>query len=134
MLKNLIRIMLINGVALFLTSRYISGFHLNFAWQSLVVVTVVFTAIHLFVKPILGLFFGPINFLTFGSVSLALDVGILYILSVFFPQVSFSSWLFPGLTSFGFVIPAYQFPPLGSTIISALLINFVRGFLTYLAT
>ncbi|MBI4099647.1 phage holin family protein [Candidatus Microgenomates bacterium] len=133
MIKALIRAILINGVALFIATQFISGFHLTHGLESLAIVTVVFTIIHLVIKPILKLIFGAINFLTFGLFALALDVAILYALAIFLPQIGFTSWLFPGGEYAGIIIPAYNFNPIGSTIVSAIFINAVRTFLNYLA-
>lgn len=134
MIKGLIRAVLINGVALYLVSQYILGFHLTFGLKSLAVVTLVFTAIHLLVKPVLKMILGTLNFATFGLISLILDVGILYGLTAILPQISFSNWNFAGLEYFGFTVPVYNFNALGSTIVSAILINLVRTFLNYLAS
>lgn len=134
MIKGIFRATLINGVALFVVSQSVSGFHLAYGLKSLVVVTLVFTTFHLLVKPVLKIVLGPLNFATLGLLFLALDVAILYALTIFLPQVSFSAWFFPGLEYFGFTIPAYDFNALGVTIISALIVNFIRTFLNYLAT
>ena len=134
MIKGLIRAVLINGVALFLASRSISGFHLDYSYQPFIIITLIFTAIHLFIKPLLNLILSSLNFLTFGLVSLVIDIAILYALSRFFPQVTFSRWPFPGFEYLGFTVPAYEFSPLGSTIASAVLINLVRQLLNYLAS
>ncbi len=134
MIKTLLRAILINGIALFLASQIITGFHLREDPKSLLIVVGVFTAIHFFVKPILGVFLGPINFLTLGLVSLAIDAAILYGLSVFLPYLTFSTWLFPGLTISGIILPAYHFNQIGSIIASAAVINLIRSFLSYLAS
>lgn len=134
MIKTLLRSLLLNAGALFLASHYISGFHLVYAVKSFLIITLVFTAIHLFIKPILNLILGAVNFLTFGLVSLALDVLILYALTIFFPQISFSSWLFPGFEFANVTVAAYEFSALGSTIASAIIINIVRHFGNYLVS
>lgn len=134
MVKLILRAILINGVALFLTAQYIQGFHLSNGLSSLLIVTLIFSAIHLLIKPIIKMALGVINFLTFGFLSLAIDVGILYVLAVFLPQISFSAWLFPGLEYAGFIIPSYHLSQIGSMIASALVINLIRSGLNYLSS
>ncbi len=134
MIKAVLRAVLINTVALYATARYIEGFHLPNPGESLLLIILAFTGIHLFIKPILKLIFGPLNFLTFGLVSLILDVAILYGLALFFPTLSFSAWSFPGATVFGIILPAYNLTLIHSIIISAISINFIRTFLGYLAS
>lgn len=134
MIKAILRALLINTVALFVTARYIEGFHLPKPGETLLLVILAFTLIHIFVKPVLKLIFGPLNFLTFGLVSLGLDLVILYSLTIFFPAFSFSAWTFPGATVMGIIIPAYNLAIYHSIIVVALGINFIRSFLGYLAS
>src|SRR3989344_5791726 len=101
MFKKIIRSYLVNILALYLVSIYIGGFHLAKGWQSLLEVGAGFTLIHLLLRPILGLVTGPLNFLTFGLIGLILDAGLLYGLTMFFPEVFVTSWYFPGfITSY----------------------------------
>jgi len=134
MIKGLIRSVFINAFALYVISRLIGGFHLEPGLQSFVVVTLVFSAIHLTLKPILKLILGFINFLTLGFLSLLIDIAILYILSIYLPQISFSDWLFPGFSTSSIAIAPYNFNRIGSTIISAVSINVIRSFLSYIAS
>lgn len=134
MIKLVLRAILINAVALFITAQYIQGVHLSNGLSSLLIVTLIFSAIHLLIKPVIKIALGVINFLTFGLLSLAIDVGILHALAVFLPQVSFSSWLFPGWEYAGFIIPNYYLSQIGSMIAAALVINFIRSGLNYLSS
>lgn len=134
MIKATLRAFLINGVALYLTAYYISGFNLPKELKILALVVLVFTLVHLLVKPILKLFMGPINFITFGLVSLALDVGILYGLTILFRQLSFTPWQSPEAMFLGIIIPAYNLNSIAVIIVSAISVNFVRTALSYLAS
>jgi len=134
MVKSLVRAYLINLFALWVTSRIIGGFHLSEGLKSLLLVSGGFTLLYLILRPILHLFFGAFSFITFGLVGLIIDSGLLYLLTLYFPQVSVSSWSFSGWNSQYFNIPAYEFNVLLTTVISAFLINVIRSGLTSLST
>ena len=132
MVKRLFRSYLINVVALWLTSIYIGSFHLSNGVGSLVLAGVGFTLVHLTVGPIIKMILGPVNFLTLGAVGLIIDSIILYILTIYFPQISTSGWNFPGASLGGVVLPPFDFNLITGTILSALVINIIRRGLTLL--
>jgi uncharacterized membrane protein YvlD (DUF360 family) len=126
-IKRIIRTYLINLAALYLVSAYIGGFHLARGWQSLLEVGAGFTAIHLLLKPILGFITGPLNFLTFGLIGLIIDAGLLYLLTMFFPEVYITSWSFPGLNFPPLAIQPMFLNVAAVTVLCALIINLIRS-------
>lgn len=134
MIKSLLRAYLINLFALWVTSQVISGFHLAEGIKSLLLVAGGFTLLYIIVRPILQLFLGAFNFLTFGLIGLVIDSGLLYLLTLYFPQISIGVWNFPGLTNDYLNLPAYEFNIIVTTIITALVINVIRSTLTSLST
>lgn len=133
MIKSLIRAYLINIFALWITATYLGSFHLTHGAESLLLVGLGFTAIHLLIEPLIGLILGPINFLTLGTLGLVIDAAVLYLLTIYFPQVTVSAWSFPGASISGFVIPPFEFSLITGTVLSALVINIIRRTLTILA-
>lgn len=129
MVKHLIRSYLINIFALWVAAQYISGFHLAEGLKSLLIIGLGFTALHLVLKPVLKLFLGPINFLTLGLIDLVIDGGILYLLTLYFPQISIVSWTFPGFESTYLTLQSYDLGIIGTTVFSALVINVIRSVL-----
>ncbi|MCL4390298.1 MAG: phage holin family protein [Patescibacteria group bacterium] len=134
MIKGLIRSYLINLFALWVVSVYIGAFRLANGWESLLLVSAGFTLLHLFFRPIISIITGPLNFLSLGLVGLVIDAIILYGLTLYFPQVSIVPWNFAGATVNGFVIPAYSFSVLTGAILSAAVINLIRGILASIAS
>lgn len=126
MIKLITRSYLINVFALWFVSQQISGFVLQNGWKSLLMVAGGLTVLHLIIKPLADLALGGINFLTLGLVGLLVDAVLLYILTLYFPQVSITAWSFSGMTVNGFVIPAYDFGVIGTTICCAAVISFIR--------
>lgn len=125
---------MINVFALWVAAQYIDGFVLAEGIKSLLIVGAGFSALHMVLKPILKLILGPINFLTLGLIDLVIDAGLLYLLTLYFPQISITVWNFAGFESQYLTLPAYEFNVIGTTIISAFLINMVRSTLTVLAS
>ncbi len=133
MIKEITRSFLINIFALWVTAAYITGFELSEGLRSLLIVGAGFTALHLILKPALSVVTGPLNFLTLGLIGLVIDAIILYILTLYFPQITINPWFFPGWSFDGFTVPSYEFNKLGATVISAFVINLIRSALRTLA-
>ena len=127
MIKEITRSYLISLFALWVTANTIDSFTLAEGLKSLIIVGAGFTTLHLALKPALSVITGPLNFLTLGLIGLIVDAIILYILTLYFPQVVISAWTFPGFSYDGFTIPSYQFNQISTTVVSAFLINLIRS-------
>ena len=114
-------------------SSLVGGFHLSEALKSLLTVGAGFTFLHILVGPIVKMILGPINFLTLGLIGLIVDSGLLYLLTIYFPQVSITPWNFAGLNVSGFSIQPVSLNFWLSLVVSAAVINLVRGILSFLA-
>lgn len=87
----------------------------------------------LIVKPILKILFIPINILTFGLLSWVINVIVIYLLTIFVPEISIRLWIFPGATWAGFIIPPIHFTYLTAMIASSLLITIITDVLHYVS-
>ncbi len=125
-IKSLIRTFIINAFALYLLSQNIPGFSLNEGLRTLFIISVAFTLLRVILKPLLETLLGSINFLTFGLLGVAIDAGILYALSRFFPQITLSPWYFPGAETHGFTLPPYNFTEITTIGLIAFLINLLH--------
>lgn len=132
MVKSLIRSYLFNIFAIWLVAQYIGGFQLAEGLKSLLIVGAGFTALHLILKPILKIFLGALNFLTLGLIDLAIDAGLLFLLTLYFPQITIIAWTFPGFDSPYLTLPPYDLTVLMTTVVSALGIDVVRSILQML--
>ncbi|MDO8514911.1 MAG: phage holin family protein [bacterium] len=127
MIKKIIRMYFINILALYLVSTYIGGFHLAKGWLSLLEVGAGFTIIHLLIRPILGFITGPLNFLTLGLIGLVIDAILLYGLTMFFPEVYITAWVFPGFFTANFSLEPMALSIIMVTILCAFIINLIRS-------
>jgi putative membrane protein len=69
-------------LAIYLADRIISGFSAPSALYSLALIAVIFTALNLILKPIIKLILLPVAWLTFGLSSLAINMGMLFMLDI----------------------------------------------------
>ena len=80
------------------------------------------TAIH----PIFSLVLLPINMLTFGLLSLVLNITLIFALIRFLPEFVISAYNFPGANIEGFIIPAANLNQIETIIAAAIIITIVQ--------
>lgn len=131
-MKGFLRSFLINLFTLWSASQIVLGFKLEGDQQTYILGAAVLTLILIFIKPLLKLLFLPINFLTLGFFSWITNVVILYLLTLFVPQIKVLPFKFPGFSYQGFALPEIYFGALESFIVTSFIISFVSNFLTWL--
>ncbi len=107
-MKSLIRSLLFHAFALWLTTQIVPGITVGGGWQGILMTAVVLSLLMLLVKPLLKILFIPINFMTFGLLSWAVNVVVVYLLTFLAPGVHVNPWTYPGAEFSGFVIPPMQ--------------------------
>lgn len=132
-MKTLIRTFLFSVFSLWVVSFLIDGFKIEGDFQILLLTATVFSFIYIFVRPILRLFFLPINLLSLGLLSWLINVAVLYLLTMIVPQVKISAWQFEGFSYQGFVLPAYNFNQIATFIIISLSLSFIINILNWLS-
>ena len=123
-MKHLLRVFLFNVFAIWITSQIFEGFVISGTWQTLLFAAGILSLLMLIVKPLLKILFIPINIITFGLFSWFINVIILYILTVFVPDVQVEPWIYPGFAWSGFVIPSFEISYFLSLIIASVSITF----------
>ena len=93
---------------------------------------VVLSLMFLIIKPILNIITLPLNFITLGSFSFFINVIILYLLTVFVPSISISSFAFSGIKFAGFIVPKIFVNTFFAFILASLVLSGVFTFLTWL--
>lgn len=132
-MKGLLRGFLIHLLTLWLTSQIVLGFKLESGWETYVLGAVVLTLILIFIKPLLKLLFLPINFLTLGVFSWIINVAVLYLLTIFVPQIKVLAFQFPGFSYQGFTIPPMYLGHFQSFIVTSFVISIISNFLAWLS-
>lgn len=132
-MKHIIRVFLFNVFALWLASQLLPTITIPQGWQTVLLAGFTLSMLMLIVKPILKILFIPINILTFGLLSWVINVIVIYLLTVFVPEIQIRIWVFSGATWAGFVIPAIHFTYLTALITSSLLITIITDVLHYVS-
>lgn len=132
-MKTLLRTSLFSLFALWLTTQLVGGFKIVGDWQTYILGATVLAFIYIFVKPILRLFFLPINFLSLGLLSWLVNVALLYLLTLMVPQVQISAWQFPGISYQGIVIPSYYLNSMTNFVLVSFVLSFIINFLSWLS-
>lgn len=132
-MKTLLRLFLYSTFSLWLTQSVSGGLKIAGGLETQIIAGAALAFIYLFVKPILKLFFLPINLLSLGLLSWLINVAILYVLTLMVPQITINAWQFSGLSYQGFSIPSYYFTQTTSFVASALILSFFINFLVWLS-
>lgn len=128
-MKHLVRSFLFNVFALWFTGEILPAFVISGSWQTILIAGFVLSLLMLVIKPILKILFIPINIITFGLLSWVINVIVVYILTIIVAQIEIVSWIFPGITAWGFVIPSVSFTYIASLILCTFSITFFSNLL-----
>ena len=128
-MKHIVRIFLFNGFAIWMTTQLYPALRIGGNWQTLLFAGIMLSILMLVVAPILKILFIPINIITFGLLSWIINVVVIYLLTVFVPEVSIREYEFPGLSWNGFVVPSIHAGYVLSLIIATFSITFFSNLL-----
>lgn len=128
-MKYLVRVFVFHFFALWLTSQILPTLTIVGGWQTIASAGLLLSVLMLIVAPILKILFIPINILTFGLLSWLINVAILYLLTLFVPLVEIHSWVFPGITWQGFIIPSRAISYPFALILTSLTITLITNLL-----
>lgn len=74
-------------LGIFLAQRYLPGVEFIGSWQALVLAGAILGLINFFIKPILKAITLPLRILTFGLFSLAINMGVVWLIDLIFPEL-----------------------------------------------
>lgn len=132
-MKYILRTFVFNAFALWLTSQLLPALYIPGGWQMIIIAGVVLGFLMLIVKPVLHILFIPINVITFNLLSWLIHVIVIYLLTVFLPEVQILPWTFPGFAWSGFVVPKMYLSYHISLIVTSLTITVIADTLQSLS-
>lgn len=124
-MKYLVRVFLFHSFSLWLVSQILPALSIHGGWTVLLFAGLILSLLMLLVAPILRILFIPINIITFGLLSWAINVIVLWLLTIFVPNVTISAWTFPGVSWAGFVIPSAKLSYGLALIVVSLAVSFL---------
>lgn len=131
-MRWILRQFLFHFVALWGTAYLVPGFSIGNLPENIALATVTLSVINVFIKPIVKLFFLPLNIITLNLFSVVINVGVVFALTKLVSTVTISAWKFNGVTLNGFVVPPIQFSHFYTYIVVAFLLTTIVTFLNWL--
>lgn len=122
-MKHLLRSMVFHVFALWLTSAMIPALSISGNIWGMLSAGSMLTIMMMLLKPLISLIFLPINILTLGLLAWLVNVVVLYLWTVFVPNVGLTPWVFPGVSVHGFVMPALNLNYTWTLVIVSLVIS-----------
>lgn len=126
-MKRLLRSFVINTATLWLVTQILPGVGYAGGYQTLLLAALALTIVNLLVKPLINLLLLPINLLTLGAFRWLVNVAALYLVTLIVPQFQISSFLFPGFTYQGFIIPSINLTVFWVFVLTSFLISLISS-------
>ncbi len=131
-MKKILRALLINGGAIWMTSSILPGLVIIGGLRGLLVSTFAFMMTNFILVPLIKILFLPLNLLTLGIFAWLTNVLALYFLVTILPSMKIYPYGFPGWSSGGFVIPAVDLTTFQVTVAASILISILVHFIYWL--
>lgn len=124
-MKRVLRSVVYHVFALWLASTMIPALSISGNLWGMLSAGCMLTIMMMLLKPLLSLIFLPLNLLTLGLLGWLVNVIVLYLWTALVPNVTLTSWVFPGVSTAGFVVPQASLSLPWTLIIVSLVIMFV---------
>lgn len=131
-MKSFFRNVLFNSFSLFLISQLLPGVKVTGGLPTYLIGGIALTLLLVLLRPILNILTLPLNLVTLGMFSFLTNVIIFYLLTVFVPGISITSFTFPGISYSGFVIPSIYLNTLFAFVLVSFLQSVIVSFLSWL--
>ncbi|MBI2036207.1 phage holin family protein [Candidatus Microgenomates bacterium] len=131
-MKSLLRNIIVNSFALWLTSFLINGLVIKGGFDVILFGGIALTLMNLLVKPILSLLTLPLTIITMGLFSWLVNVAIIYLLTIFVSQISLTAYTFPGFNGGGISLPQISVPAFFTAVLVAFMISFISNSFAWL--
>ena len=82
-----------NAIALLAAANFIQGIKFEGDFQKLLIAAAIFTALNMFLKPIVKTFLGPFIILTFGLFIIVVNALMLYFLDLWSPELTIEGYV-----------------------------------------
>lgn len=133
-MKTLLRNFLINLITLIVVTRIMPGLVVMGGARGFILSAIALMVLNVAIIPLLKVMFLPLNILTLGLFTWAINVIGLYVLTALFPQLKLIPYNFPGWDLGWIIIPQYDLNVLMVATISSLLLGFIAHFLHWLSS
>jgi len=108
-MKTIFRSIFVNFLCFWFIAVFLPVIQYGGKIEVLIFASLALAIVNWFVKPILNIFFLPLNLITLGSFRWIVNIIVLYLVTVIVSDFKIISFLFPGFQFQGFSIPPINF-------------------------
>jgi putative membrane protein len=127
--KHYIKSFIITATTFYITYSLVPAIKFGPDPANIIIVIGGFWVISQIINPIFSLVLLPINVLTFGLVSLVLNIAFVFALLRLIPGFTIEAFNFAGFDYEGIVLPAYYFSATATALLIAIVMTFVQKIL-----
>lgn len=131
-MKTILRAIFLNLLTLYLVNLFYPGFQISTEFKILLSAAIVWTLLNKVVKPIIKLLLLPINLITLGLFSWAINAITVFLLQLLIRGVTINPYTFPGFSYQGFIIPTIHLNLFFSYILTSLVLSLTHSSLRWL--
>lgn len=131
-MKTILRNTFVYALALLLLEQINGGLQITGGLPSYFFGGLTLSLLFTLLKPILNILSLPLNLITLGLFSFFTNTIILYLATIFVPQINISAFTFSGANFAGFIIPAIYFNTFFAFFVSAFALSFIVGVVEWL--
>lgn len=132
-MKTLLRTVGMYMLSLYFLPGLIPGFTIEGGFPTLLLGGVCLALLFLLLKPILNIISFPVNVLTLGIFSLFTNAFILYLLTIFIPEITVQAFTYPTTEFFGFITPDIYFSMFFAYLYTAFVLACIDTFISWLS-
>jgi putative membrane protein len=132
-MKTVLRVVLYQSFALFLTAQMLPGLRILGGWTTYVLGGILLSILSFALKPLLQLIAFPLNLLTFGLFNCVINAILLWVLTVLVAKIDVHIFSIPGVSFLGMTIPnIHIYSIIPAYIVIAVVLSAVTWILTWI--
>lgn len=132
-MKTVLRVVLYQSLALFLTSQILPGLRVLGGWSTYLIGGIFLSILSFALKPLLQLIAFPLNIITFGLFNCVINAILLWLLTVLVAKIDVHIFTIPGISFFGMTIPnIHIYSIIPAYIVIAVILSAITWILTWI--
>jgi putative membrane protein len=132
MVKRFVQNIAIYMYSLFVLPKVVPGVEIDGGFMTFLWGGVALSVMFMIIKPILNIISFPINMLTLGLFSTFTNAFIIYLLTIFFTEISVKAFTYPSTHMWGFVTPDIDFNTFFAYIYTAIVLAIIDSAVKWL--
>lgn len=128
-MRHYLKALIIAAVAFYLAYQLVPTIKLGSNYPNAFLIIAGIFLVAQIIHPLFSLVLLPVNFLTFGLVSLLLNVTLVFAFLNFLPGFNIGPYNFPGASLEGLILPSINFNRIATIILVAVVITFAQKIL-----